>query len=274
MKLSVIVTTYNRPDALVKVLDGLLSQTVLPHEIIIADDGSTDETAQAVKPFIDNQHTVNVIHAWHEDKGFRAAAVRNLAIRKSSGDYLVCLDGDCIPEKHFIEDHLALAREKTFFQGKRLLVGEKIQHTLTAAAVRNKFSLFLLALQGNLSNAHHLVRIPWFPCIKTRRLSGIRSCNMGFFKKDIVAVNGFNEDFSGWGREDSELAVRLYNLGLMRREHPFMAVCFHLWHPENDMSNLEVNNTLLKSMMNSGKNVCVNGLFTLRNDMPEDKEIT
>ncbi|MDY0221981.1 MAG: galactosyltransferase-related protein, partial [Desulfobacterium sp.] len=82
----------------------------------------------------------------------------------------------------------------------------------------------------------------------------------GFFREDLFAVNGFNQDFKGWGREDSELVARLYNYGLRRREHPFMAVCFHLWHLENDRENFMKNDALLNETILSGEYFCKNGL--------------
>ena len=259
MKISVIVTTYNRPDALKKVVRGLLSQTKSPHEIIIADDGSSRET----------QHLINelaaaalcpIIHIRQEDRGFRAAMIRNLAIKKSTGEYIVSLDGDCIPEIHFIEDHLKLAKEGFFFQGKRVLVGKKFSKSFFFKHTQKKINLLLKSIRGEISNIHHTVRMPFFPISETKKLSGIKSCNMGIFKKDLYAVNGFNQDFIGWGREDSELAVRLYNLGLKRRGHPFMAICFHLWHSENDRTRMGINDKLLQEQIDSKITACKNGI--------------
>ena len=88
---------------------------------------------------------------------------------------------------------------------------------------------------------------------------------MGLFKEDLVAVNGFNEEFIGWGREDSELVVRLFNYGLKRKSHPFMAACYHLWHADNDRNRLPLNDALLNRMMASGDSVCSKGLVHKRN---------
>ena len=123
MKISVIVSTYNRPDTLVKVLDGLNHQTRLPDEIIVADDGSTHETRQAIESYLSDSQP-RCIHVRHEDEGFRLARIRNEAIKASSSDYLVFLDGDCIPQCHFVEDHSALAQKGFFFQGKRVIVSQ------------------------------------------------------------------------------------------------------------------------------------------------------
>lgn len=116
-----------------------------------------------------------------------------------------------------------------------------------------------MALSGNISNIHHLIRIPLFPSIKNRSLEGIKSCNLSFFKQDILAVNGFNEDFVGWGNEDSDLACRLFKYGLIKKVHHFMAVCFHLWHPTNKIVS-EINKQILSATIASKEFFCKNGI--------------
>ena len=261
MKITIIVSTYNRADALKKVLCGLLNQTVFPKEIIIADDGSDDKTKDMIKIFGKNQ-ICPIYHVWQEDNGFRLAEIRNKAINRSSGEYIILLDGDCIPEKHFIEDHVLLASKGCFFQGKRVLVNKKIATSFSYKQANLKFKLLWQAILNNISNAHHIFRIPFFPVGFKKKISGIRGCNMGFFKKDLIAVNGFNQDFTGWGREDSEIVVRLYNLGLKRKEHPFMAICFHLWHNEGNKNDLTINDEILEKAKASKNYFCTNGLIS------------
>ncbi|MCF6248658.1 MAG: glycosyltransferase family 2 protein [Desulfobacula sp.] len=250
MKIAVIVSTYNRPDALIKVLDGLIHQTRLPDEIIIADDGSAQATREIVQPHLKNTQ-IQIKHVWQEDQGFRAARIRNLAIKASSGEYLILLDGDCIPEQHYIFDHLNLAQKGFFFQGKRVLVNKSAEHRFDHRVCNLKNKLIAHALKKELSNRHHIFRIPFFPSYTTIKLSGVRSCNMGIFREDIWAVNGFNHDFVGWGREDSELVVRLFKYGLKRKENPFKAICYHLWHKENNRSYLEKNDKILQQVIHS-----------------------
>jgi hypothetical protein len=188
-------------------------------------------------------------------------------VAAASGDYLVFLDGDCIPDRHFVSDHLALAEPGSFFQGKRVLVDETTSDTFDITDCASFSRLVCHALSGRLGNAHHIFRIPFVPGLKkTRRLSGIRSCNMGVFRTDVVAVNGFNHGFEGWGREDSEFAVRLFKHGLARKEHPFRAVCYHLWHPENFRTRLSNNDRLLQAAMAADTCVCRNGLDSLEPD--------
>lgn len=259
MKSSVIVTTYNNPLALKKVLDSLLSQRKAPDEVIIADDGSGEDTAQVVKTF-STIAPFPVIHVWHDDKGFRAAKIRNEAIKQSAGEYIILLDGDCIVNRHFISDHLLLSEKRYFIQGKRVLVGKGVEAVFNHEHANSSMTLIKMALTGKVSNVHHLIRLTYPISIKNRKLKGIKSCNMSFFRRDILAVNGFNEDFVGWGREDSELAVRLFNYGLRRKEHPFMAICFHLWHPPHPRDMLSINDKILEETIKSDFYVCANGI--------------
>jgi glycosyltransferase involved in cell wall biosynthesis len=259
MNASVILTTYNQPDALAIVLESLRHQTRPADEIIVADDGSGRQTLATVRDFA-RGFSGSFHHVRHEDRGFRAAEIRNKAIWKSIGDYLILLDGDCIPSRNFVADHLALAEKGFFFQGKRVLISKRLSTTFAYQYTASVPKLLKYILSGDISNPHHLLRMPFFPAFSTKRLSGIRSCNMGFFREDIFAVNGFNQEFVGWGREDSELAVRFREYGLKRKEHPFMAVCFHLWHAANDATRLPVNEEILKRTMNSNEYICTNGL--------------
>ena len=260
MKICVIVTTYNRPDALKKVMEGLMNQIFLPDEIIIADDGSDDNTKNMLKPYIQKK---NIKHVWHEDKGFRAARIRNLAISKSNSEYLVLLDGDCIPEKRFVADHKQLAQKGYFFQGKRVIVSKNIEKKINYAQFNSLKYLMIKALKNEISNWHHMFRTPFFSSYTLKKLSGVRSCNMGVFKSDVLFINGFNNEFEGWGREDSEFVVRLYKYGLKRKENPFKAICYHLWHKENTRDFLNYNNELLDWAIKSDNFYCKSGIKEL-----------
>ncbi len=261
MKISVVVTTYNRPDALRRVLEGLSAQRQPPSEVIVADDGSGPETSAVVSRAARNAD-VPVRHVWQADRGFRVARIRNRAVAATSGDYLVFLDGDCIPDGWFVMDHAALARAGNFFQGRRLLVDQARSPDFGFREVPPTGNRLKLLMSKHISNRHHLLRISGIPVTRSQKLSGIRGCNVGIFRADLEAVNGFNEDFEGWGREDSELAVRLYRFGLWRGAHPFRAVCFHLWHPENQRDRLATNDRLLREAMASDRYDCDRGLVS------------
>jgi len=259
MKVSLIISTYNNPSSLKKVTASILEQIRLPDEIIIADDGSDEDTSEVVESFSEIS-SCPVHYVWREDKGFRLAKIRNEAIKQSSGDYIIVLDGDCIVNKHFISDHELLAENGCFLQGKRVLVNRDTIAAFNHAFANSRLTLIRMALTGKISNAHHLIRLPHYFSIKNKKLKGIKGCNMSFFKQDIVAVNGYNEAFVGWGSEDSELACRFFKYGLMKKIHPFMAICFHLWHPTNKAVN-NGNKQLLLETLRSKEYFCKNGLL-------------
>jgi glycosyltransferase involved in cell wall biosynthesis len=254
---SLVITTYNRPDVLELSVRSALSQSVPPFEIIIADDGSTNETAILVENLSSLSH-VPLIHVWQEDRGFRAAASRNRAIAETRGNYIVITDGDMLLDKDFIRDHKSMAVEGTFIQGSRVLLSREN----TDMRLKTKLTS-VSPFEKGLGNRKNTLRLPWLSsrlALKNRSLSGIRSCNMSFFRKDCIRINGFNEDFVGWGREDSEFAVRLMNNGILRRNVKFSAIACHLWHSENPRNRLDENDRLLDSAIAENVTFCQNGI--------------
>ena len=252
---AVIITTYNAPAYLARVLDGYLLQTKYPDELIVADDGSGPETRAVVESFA-QQAPFAVRHVWHEDSGFRAARIRNEAVRGSTAAYLIFTDGDCIPQPSFVADHCRLARPGWFVQGKRMLVDENASGGFTGGTFRNVAGH---CLRGQLSGWHHLLRLPGV-ALRVRGLKGIKTCNLALWRSDFYAVNGFDESFVGWGREDAEFAARLFHYGLSRRDPPFSALVFHLWHPENSRSNLPENDRKLQESVAGQSYYCRSGV--------------
>lgn len=256
--IAVIISTYNSPDYLRRVLEGYRTQSRYPDELIVADDGSTDETALVVREFSSGA-PFKVQHIWHEDLGFRLAEIRNKAIAAATADYIVFSDGDCIPHPCFIEDHGRAMRSGCFVTGKRMLLRKGLSQNFLW---KGTLDALLSCLRGELTGWHHLMRFPWL--IRHRRgFKGLRGCNIAMFRSDLLEINGFNEQIVGWGREDSELVVRLLTLGRKRRELPFSALVFHLWHPENSRGNLAENDRLLKDAVASGVFRCTCGIVKL-----------
>ena len=243
MKVSVIVTTYNNPRYLRKVLEGYIRQVRPPDELVVADDGSGPEARAVVEEFT-RRASFTVIHAWQEDDGPRPARVRNLATRRSSGDYLVFTDGDCVPGPRFVADHVRLARRRSFVQGKRILVQAKAVGDFTGR--ESTAALLRLWFAGGIGKLHHLVRLSGL-AVRRRGWKGIRGCNLAVFRDDFYRVNGWNERFIGCWREDSELAVRLQRAGCRRRDALFSAVVFHLHHDKSDRGHREENDRLLEA---------------------------
>ena len=257
MKVSVIISTYNRPHYLERTIEGYLHQTCPPDEMIIADDGSAEATALRVGELA-AVSSVPMRHVWHEDNGFRAAAIRNKAVSSSIGEYLIFCDDDSIPSRSLVADHLQYAERGSFIQGHRVLLGEQISQDFRQKDGTYK-AFLLLALQGRAGNVMNAFRLP-VPLIRlSSSMRGIRSCNMSIFREDFLAVNGFNEDFVGWGKEDSELAVRLYKNGLRRKDLKFRACCYHLYHRQYSRENLEKNIQRLQASVNAPA-FCANGV--------------
>jgi glycosyltransferase involved in cell wall biosynthesis len=253
--IAVIVSTYNAPEYLRRVLEGYLAQSRYPDELIVADDGSTEETARVVAEFA-RQAPFVVRHVWHEDLGFRLAEIRNRAIASATTDYLLFTDGDCLPHPRFVEDHGRMMRQGSFVTGKRMLVGRELSQSFSWQGGAMALSC---CLKGQLSGCHHLIRLPWL-VLSRQGSKGLRGCNMAVYRADLLAVNGFNERITGWGREDSELVARLFAYGLTRREAPFAAVVLHLWHPENSRTSLAANDRLLEESLVSGQYRCPHGI--------------
>ena len=257
MKSSLIITTYNWSEALELVLLSILEQTVLPSEIVIADDGSTSKT----KELIDNyrqKFTTPLIHIWQEDNGFRASSIRNKAIAKANGDYIILIDGDMILDRYFIEDHLKNAKTNYFIQGGRVLLSKKKSTKVIQHKQINFFSLEK-GLQNRKNSIHSTIVSNIFSNQK-KTLKGIKTCNFSFFKKDALLVNGFNESFIGWGREDSEFVARLYNNGVNRQTIKFNCIAYHIWHNENSRKNLSNNDKLLELTIEKRLKWCDNGI--------------
>lgn len=234
--ISIIITTYNRPDALALVLEGLSLQSARNFEVLIADDGSTEET----KTLLNHQQwPFSLQHVWHEDQGFRAARIRNLAAAKAVGDYLIFMDGDCVPQSHFVHRHSELAERGWFVSGSRVLLNK----ALTEAAIRGEekilswsFWRWLRArLMGRCNRVLPLLKLSLLPRKKSAsEWRGAKTCNLAVWREDFMRINGFDEQFTGWGYEDSDLVMRLLRTHILRKQGRNAVTVLHLWHEEND----------------------------------------
>lgn len=255
MRIAVIVTTYNRPDALAAVLDGYLVQTDKNFELLVADDGSASDTAQVISQF-QQRATFSIRHVWQEDEGFRAAAIRNRALAQTAADYIIFTDGDCVPPQDFVARHRDLAERGCFLSGNRLM----LTRTFTEQVLRDKLPIHLWRLddwlrarrQGQIERLMPLLRLPHWGAIRRlapRRWRGAKTCNLSAFRDDLIKVNGLDESYTGWGLEDSDLVIRLIRAGVRNKSARFAAPLFHLWHSENDRSNLEQNRQRLHDIL-------------------------
>ena len=238
MKISFIVLTYNRTDALLAVLQSLARQCNQDHQVVIADDGSRREQVQLL---LDRcpMFQCPVLHVWHPDIGFTIARARNLAASHATGEYLVFLDGDCIPNSTFVAQHERLAEAGYFVNGSRVLLSQRLTADMINKGLDlpSQSALYWLRarLRGDCNKILHLLVWPkhLFRVKKTFKCSGIRGCNLGVRKRDFLSVNGFDESFEGWGHEDADFVLRLSHLGIQRKNGFLATEVFHLWHPES-----------------------------------------
>ncbi len=252
---SVIVTTYNREDALGAVLRALDRQTDQDFEVVVADDGSGKRTAETVEAW-KKKAAYRLTHVWHEDRGFRAAEIRNHAILAASGSYCIFLDGDCIPRPDFISAHRRLAERGWFVTGNRVLMSQMLTETVLRDGLEPEQwklgSWLKRRVEGAINRVVPLVSLPLGPLRKLRMRAwrGARSCNLAVWRSDLDRVDGFDAAFSGWGREDSDLLVRLLHAGVRRKDGIFATGVLHLYHPEADRSRLQQNDQQLdRSLM-------------------------
>lgn len=256
MRMSLIITTYNWKEALNVVLKSITKQTILPDEVIIADDGSRNDTKELIEQW-EKIFPIPLIHSWQEDKGFRLAKSRNKAISKATGDYIIMIDGDMVLSKKFIEDYKRNAKKGYFIQGGRVVTDIHCSKKI----INDDYlpSLFSKGLKNRKNCISNKILSKIFSYERNNDKS-TRGCSMGFWRKDLIEVNGFNIDFVGWGREDSEFVIRMLNSGKKRLYLKFAAVAFHLYHNENSRKSLNENDNILRDTIENKLKYCKNGL--------------
>jgi glycosyltransferase involved in cell wall biosynthesis len=254
--LALIINTHQQPEYLRRVLKGVARQTSLPDEVLVADDGSGPETREMFDRWSGEQK-MKTFHVWQEHEGFRRARILNEAIATARCDYIVFLDGDTLPHPRFMADHRACARTGCFIQGHRTLVRQKGAAWFGSGTFSKDRTRALFSGQMSLKHAFRWpVRLLRF----RDDFRGIRGCNLGIWRHDLIRINGYNEAFVGWGREDSELAVRLMNLGVRRLDLRGRALCYHLWHPPAERDGLSKNDDLLAETQAKKSTYAENGL--------------
>ncbi|NOT74859.1 MAG: glycosyltransferase [Cyclobacteriaceae bacterium] len=257
LRTTLIITTYNRKDALELVLLSVLNQTSMPDEVIIADDGSGEDTRQIID-FYQTIFPIPLIHCWHEDSGFRLSAIRNKAIAMSKFEYIIMIDGDMVLPENFVKGHKSHAWKGQFIQGSRVLLLQK--RTESMLRERAMHVGFLSSGIGNRLNALESNLLSHIFSYFRKGHMNVRGANLSFWREDVFTINGFNEDFVGWGREDSEFAVRMSKLGVRRKHVKFVAYGYHLFHPENSRKQLPINDAILLKTIHENLRRCENGI--------------
>lgn len=262
IKTTLIISTYNWPEALHLCLASVAQQTVWPDEIVVADDGSGMDTKVEIDLFR-SQVSIPVQHVWHEDNGFQLSQIRNKAIAKSANPYIIQIDGDVILHSHFIEDHITIARPNTFVTGSRVNLNEHFSRKLLLGASLPSSSILGSQSKNKLNN----LRIPFLSKIfaDKYKINGryrdfTRGANMAYWKQQIIAVNGYNESMIGWGSEDKELVARLRNAGYKKRFLKFSGIVYHIWHPFSPRDKETINDSIYLETVHAHKKTTENGI--------------
>lgn len=244
---SLIISTYNRPSALRLCLESVKSQSVLPNELIIADDGSTEDTKAVVDQY-SSIFSIPVKHIWQPDNGYQLARIRNKAFAAASGEYIIQIDGDLLLHSRFIDDHLCIRKRDTFVSGARALLGKQITERLLTISDYSSIQI----KRSDLQKKYNAVRSKILSALNyifqrgNGQVDYVLGCNMAFWKEDLIKVNGYNEEFTGWGKEDNDISIRLMNGGVSLRFLKFGGIVYHLFYNERPLSRVAANEELFK----------------------------
>lgn len=265
MKIAVIPATYNRPDALAALLEGYLTQEFADFEVIVADDGSGPATREVIRRYQARAH-FRIDHVWQKNKGYRAAAIRNQAVARTDADYIIYTDQDCVPLPDFLSRHAQLAEPAWFVPGNRILTTQLFAERIIAEELPIHTWTWRQWLQcrlrGEINRILPLLPLPdgRFRKLHPRRWKGAKTANLAVWKHDLIAVNGMDEEYAGWGLEDSDLVIRLIRAGVRHKSGRYACALIHLWHHEQDRSRLRENRTRLDAMLRSERTIASRGL--------------
>jgi glycosyltransferase involved in cell wall biosynthesis len=266
MRTSLIITTYNWPEALELTLGSVEHQSVLPDEVVVADDGSGPVTAEVVERW-GQRLRVPVQHVWQPDEGFQLARSRNRAIAAATHEYIVLVDGDMILHRHFIRDHVACARRDCFIQGARPQLSREVTQRLLNGQ-RMSLGWWTPGMQRRLYAWRNALVSRATSRVKNG-LGGIQGCNQSFWREHALQINGYDERFNAWGPEDREFAARLLHVGIQRNYVRHRAIAFHLHHrsraPSGGVNPLD---RLLQETLAARTIRCARGIDNLSSDPP------
>jgi cellulose synthase/poly-beta-1,6-N-acetylglucosamine synthase-like glycosyltransferase len=263
---SLFVTTYELPRHLALVCAALERQTDRRFEVLFCDDGSSAETARVIEDF-KNRSGLEVRHLWQEHQGFRKCRILNAAVRQSKGSVFIFLDGDCVPHRDFIRDHLAQQEPGRYLAGRRVELGRRLSEMLTPELVAGGFfdfprwALLKSAFQGETEAINRSFRVSSAflrQLFKMNRVVDMKGCNYSVSREAIEVINGFDESYEGYGREDTDVEIRLQNLGLKIKSMKGLAIQFHVWHPRREFT--PANDDRLDEVRRSGRYRCEKGL--------------
>lgn len=263
---TLILATYEMPRHLELVFAALERQSARDFEIMVCDDGSGPETRAIIDSFRERSG-LHVKHLWQENKGFRKSRILNEAIRGSRGESLIFLDGDCVPHRHFVRDHLETQEAGRYLAGRRVELGRDLSEKLTPELVSKGFfdlprlPMLVSALKGETEFLNRTIRVSvprLRKLLKMERVADLKGCNYSVAREAMLAINGYDEAYEGYGREDTDVELRLQNLGLKIKSLKGLALQYHVWHPRRDFT--PANEGLLEEVRRTGRVRCARGL--------------
>jgi glycosyltransferase involved in cell wall biosynthesis len=230
LKVSLILTTYNWPEALAATLSSVLRQTYHRFEVIVADDGSAPQTADTIRSILGSA-PIPWRHVRHEDNGIRQARIKNLAVKYAGGDYFIFIDHDVVLHPEFIRDHVGNAGPSCFLQGKRVFLSPELTDRLITGARQALPSPWARGLENRKNGFRSPVLAKWLNREKKFQVT-LRGCNLSMSRNAFITVDGYDERFDGlWGREDSDICYRLFNSGQRIKNLWLAGLQYHLHHP-------------------------------------------
>ncbi|MCM2277706.1 MAG: glycosyltransferase [Oligoflexia bacterium] len=266
---SLLVTTYELPRHLELVCAALERQSTHDFEVIFCDDGSGAETAGIIRAF-QSKVPFRVKHVWQEHQGFRKCRILNEGLRQARAPVFIFLDGDCIPHRDYLRDHLEQQEPGRYLAGRRVELGERFSEWLTPERVRAGFfdrprlRFLKSVLSGDSGYFQRTIRFSWEPlrrALKMDRVADLKGCNYSVPRSALEALNGFDEAYEGYGREDTDIELRLQNLGLRIKSMKGLALQYHVWHPRREFT--PANDARLQELKSSGRVRCEKGWQTV-----------
>jgi len=244
VNVSLIITTYNRPNALNLVFETVVRQFRVPDQVVVCDDGSSSETRSLIRRW---EERLPIRHTWQPDSDFRAARSRNLGLCRNDAEYAILIDGDCLLPPSFVENHIKLSRPGYLVAGGRRLLSELESRALLSGVASTDSSFKHWKFQSApLGALRDLDSDAW---------ETVRTCNLGLYTDDLETVGGFDESYIGWGREDSDFVVRLLHSGVKLRSGRLAACVAHLYHTESPRDRLSVNDQKFRKTLDNAKHV-------------------
>lgn len=265
---SLIISFYNKVDYLKRILAALERQTFKDFEVIIADDGSSSDVVESIAA-IRKSSVIPIQHVWHEDIGFRKTAILNKAIVSSRSEYLIFIDGDCVPHYKFVEEHFDNREPSVVLAGRRANISKKLADVLTEENIRagimeRNFALNVL-LDGLLGKSTHTIKGTYVKSgflrrFLNRKVTGVLGSNFSIHKADMVAINGFDERYQAPAvGEDTDIEARLRWNNVRVKMIKNIAVQFHFDHPK--LKRSQANEDIFKKVLQDKKAFTPFGIF-------------